>query len=223
MLLLEMLLVVHEVQLPVWFLPDNTAHDLVAAMHRLFPAFMNGCRCITGAFYVDRKAVRVAALETLATSTKDLSMRVSSVTRALLHRVEVEVELEVADMVEVEVQETDEGIVLVDKLDSSRGEEGEEQVEVPAERAIRPTGTQSNIGIMGKALKDITRHVNSTKEGRNGSITANITAKLKLLQDPTILRQRSEVTSSYSPGFLLLRDICGYLLVRYMLVKAKHG
>ena len=66
MLLIEALLVLQEVQLPGWFLPHHTAHDVVSTMHRLFPAFMNGCRCITTAFHVDRKAVRVEALEKLA-------------------------------------------------------------------------------------------------------------------------------------------------------------
>ena len=66
MLLIEALLVLQEFQLPGWFLPHHTAHDVVSTMHRLFPAFMNGCRCITTAFHVERKAVRVEALEKLA-------------------------------------------------------------------------------------------------------------------------------------------------------------
>eukprot|EP01035_Chromulina_nebulosa_P030852 gene30852-41042_t len=51
MLLIEALLVLQEVQLPGWFLPHHTAHDVVSTMHRLFPAFMNGCRCINTAFH----------------------------------------------------------------------------------------------------------------------------------------------------------------------------
>lgn len=72
MLLIEALLVLQEVQLPGWFLPHHTAHDVVSTMHRLFPAFMNGCRCINTAFHVERKAVRVEALEKLAVRYADI-------------------------------------------------------------------------------------------------------------------------------------------------------
>ena len=51
--LLEMVLILEEVSVPVWFLPYNTSHEIVSMVRRLFPAFMNGTRCILG----DRKAI----------------------------------------------------------------------------------------------------------------------------------------------------------------------
>ena len=48
MLLMEMVLILEEAPLPRWFLPYNTPCEIVAFMHRIFPAFMNGCRSITG-------------------------------------------------------------------------------------------------------------------------------------------------------------------------------
>ena len=68
MLLLEIMLVLEEVQIPVWLLRYHTSHDVVSLCHRLFPAYMNGCRSIVGAFYVDRKANRVAALKSLSSA-----------------------------------------------------------------------------------------------------------------------------------------------------------
>jgi hypothetical protein len=79
MLLLELLLVVQEVQLPSWFFPFLTPHDIVTFLHRLFPSIMNGGRCITAALYVDKKAVRVQALEQLEEATKDVTMQASKV------------------------------------------------------------------------------------------------------------------------------------------------
>ena len=35
-----------EIELPAWFLPAMTAHELIQLGHNLFPAFLNGCRCI---------------------------------------------------------------------------------------------------------------------------------------------------------------------------------
>jgi hypothetical protein len=44
---------VQETKLPEWFLPQYTEHQLVWLMHSLFPAFLNGCRCLGGFLYVD--------------------------------------------------------------------------------------------------------------------------------------------------------------------------
>lgn len=42
-----------ETKLPDWFVPWVTEHELVALLHSLFPAYMNGCRCLGGHLYVD--------------------------------------------------------------------------------------------------------------------------------------------------------------------------
>jgi len=89
MLFLEMLLVVQEMPLPAWFLPSLTAHDIISTMHRLFPAFMNGCRCVTGAFHVDRKAARVEALDLIASGGRDMTMRAGTLGRVLSQGLEV--------------------------------------------------------------------------------------------------------------------------------------
>lgn len=78
MLLVEMLLVLQQVPLSAWLLPSTTPHDLVSTLHRIFPAFMNGCRCIAGAFYVDHRLVAVEALDQLATTTKGVTHRCST-------------------------------------------------------------------------------------------------------------------------------------------------
>lgn len=53
MLILEVVLMLQELKLPGWFLPKTTEHEIVLLMHNLFPAFMNGCRCLGGYLYVD--------------------------------------------------------------------------------------------------------------------------------------------------------------------------
>lgn len=86
MLLVESLLVIEEVQLPTWFFPQSTSHDIVAFLHRLFPAFMNGSRSILGAFYVDRKAEREVLLQKVLESYKATSLRASSLIHSLLSK-----------------------------------------------------------------------------------------------------------------------------------------
>lgn len=63
MLLMECAFVLQSASLPTWMLPTTTPHEIISTMHRLFPAFMSGCRCIIGAFHVELKDRRVEALE----------------------------------------------------------------------------------------------------------------------------------------------------------------
>lgn len=79
MLLAESLLIMQEVSIPVWLLPQNTSHEVVSLMHRLFPAFMSGCRCVIGAFVVDVKGRRVEALQEALLATKMLHSKFMTV------------------------------------------------------------------------------------------------------------------------------------------------
>lgn len=150
---------VQETPLPGWFLPDVTPNDLVVAMHRLYPAFMNGCRCITGAFYVDRKAVRVAALDALSNLTKDMTMRVSAVGRALHSQAE-------------------------SRLCAQLGTESNE-VDISSDNQ---SGTD-RVGIMQKQLAEARRRVESTQEGRSGALVSIVTNKVVLIRNPAALRK----------------------------------
>lgn len=91
MLVVEVMLMLQEVALPDWFLPQSTEHELVLLMHSLFPAYLNGCRCIGGYLYVDldeqtrqlllalheqNKDILVALREVLATADVGKSRRV---------------------------------------------------------------------------------------------------------------------------------------------------
>lgn len=79
MLLVELLLVVHEVQLPGWFFPSMTPHEIVTTLHQVYAPFMHGCRCILAVLNVDRKAQREQVLETLIRATTDVSMRMENI------------------------------------------------------------------------------------------------------------------------------------------------
>lgn len=83
-LLVESLLILEEVKIPVWLLQYHTSHEVVSTLHRLFPAFMNGCRCIVSAFDVDRKANRLQALNNLIDVTKRVSLMTASIVQDVL-------------------------------------------------------------------------------------------------------------------------------------------
>lgn len=88
MLLIELLFVTQEVPLPDWLLPYNTAHDVISVLHRLFPAFMNGCRCIIGAFYIDRKAQRIEVLDQVCSIVKEANIRAANICQTMIYRIE---------------------------------------------------------------------------------------------------------------------------------------
>ena len=232
MLLVEMVLVLQEVPLPSWFLPDTTPHDIVSALHRLFPAFMNGGRCISGAFYVDRKAVRVAALDAVNNSSKEITLRACNLARTLLE--------------EKLHRENPESDVLCSNFDAEDEEEeeegssaGEEELQEHAERGSTATAEDTQgadaqpasstkrkasvprVGIMEKQMSEVRRRVATTREGRDGSIAAMVANKVKLISDPAKLRQAA-APGWNTMGWLLLRDLSIYLVARFVFIKSNR-
>ena len=63
---LEVILILEEHSIPIWIFPSYTSYDIVSMGKRLFPAIMNGCRCIYGSFHQDEKAIRVEKLTELS-------------------------------------------------------------------------------------------------------------------------------------------------------------
>lgn len=80
-----MMLVLEEVHIPMWFFPYNTSYEIVSMAKRIFPAFMNGTRCIYSAFYEDTKTVRVIHLTELTTAMKITTLKLSSVMKNVLN------------------------------------------------------------------------------------------------------------------------------------------
>ena len=79
MLLIECVLILEQAKIPVWLLSRNTSYDVVSLLHRLYPAFMNGCRCIVGAFVVDHKSRRIEALLDLSESVRMVTVKATGV------------------------------------------------------------------------------------------------------------------------------------------------
>lgn len=238
MLLVEMLLVVHEVQLPSWFLPDVTPNDIVTVMHRLYPAFMNGCRCITGAWYVDQRALRVAALDAVLATSRDLSLRLSSVSHGLLAGLERGAS-ETDEMIELEVEDTGDA-----HLESEATAEEQQEVHSGSHSGLGTHGTGTEcttgvrngttatspeaavkrVGIMQRGLDDVRRRIkHAPAEGRSDALEALLQAKVNAIADPMALRKKGEGKSWLSPSLVLVRDTCAYLLARYFLVRVKRG
>lgn len=59
---------------------------MVSVARRLFPAFMNGCRCICGAFHEDNKSIRVHHLTELVASVKITTLKTETVLQNVLSR-----------------------------------------------------------------------------------------------------------------------------------------
>ncbi|CAM9242128.1 unnamed protein product, partial [Heterosigma akashiwo] len=60
--------------LPSWFFPRHTEAELVWLLRALFPAWMNGCRCMGGFLFVDLDAQQRKMLLALQEQNKDVLM-----------------------------------------------------------------------------------------------------------------------------------------------------
>jgi len=74
MLIAEVSLMLQKGAMPTWFLPKFTEAEMVWLMHTLFPAFMNGCRCLGGFLYVDLEEQTRTLLLALQEQNKDVLM-----------------------------------------------------------------------------------------------------------------------------------------------------
>jgi hypothetical protein len=83
MLVVEVMLLLKELVLPEWFLPGMTEHEFVMLGHNLFPAFLNGCRCIGAYMFVDLEMHTRALLVALHEQNKALLQELSDVKQAV--------------------------------------------------------------------------------------------------------------------------------------------
>mmetsp|Transcript_11533 Transcript_11533/g.46672 ORF Transcript_11533/g.46672 Transcript_11533/m.46672 type:complete len:381 (-) Transcript_11533:309-1451(-) len=83
MFVAEVLLMLNELKLPDWFLPQTTEHELVLILHALFPAYVNGCRCIGGVLYVDLEEQTKQLLLALHEQNKDVLLALRDVHAAI--------------------------------------------------------------------------------------------------------------------------------------------
>ena len=85
MFVCEVLLMLQELQLPDWFLPQTTEHELIMLMHSLFPAYLNGCRCIGNVLYVDLEEHTKQLLLALHEQNKELITSLRDVQTSVLN------------------------------------------------------------------------------------------------------------------------------------------
>ena len=71
--LLEMIFVVGGRPLPAYLFPSWSTHDLVSALHSLFPAGMHACRCICSSLHEDPFLYRVEVLDRLVEGTQGMT------------------------------------------------------------------------------------------------------------------------------------------------------
>jgi hypothetical protein len=85
-LLFECILILEEVKLPLWFFPYLSSFDLVTVAKRMFPAFMNGCRCISSSFHVDRKEKLAAELSFVVSAVKQTTLKLTELVESILDK-----------------------------------------------------------------------------------------------------------------------------------------
>jgi len=85
MLLIEITLMTTEEPFPDWFFPKTTEYEWIWLLHTLFPAFMNGCRCLGGFLYVDMEGETRKLLAALEESNKDILLVLRDVQIGVQH------------------------------------------------------------------------------------------------------------------------------------------
>lgn len=132
MLLIESAFVLQNIQMPKWFLPQTTPHEIISTLHRLFPAFMSGTRCIISAFHVEPKDKRIDFLEPIVVSLESISTNMANV---------VQIQFDNLEMIE---NNNNSKTNMSTKLQSNKSQISQ---------------SVSNLGIMEKAVKSVENKV----------------------------------------------------------------
>jgi hypothetical protein len=84
MLFVEVMFVIQEIQLPIWFFPQMTVHELISYCHLLYPSIMHGSRIILAVLQSDRKKTREIVLEQLSASVLQIQGKIEQVSRSAI-------------------------------------------------------------------------------------------------------------------------------------------
>lgn len=218
MLLIEMLLVLQEVQFPDWFLPYHTPYEIVATMHRLFPAYMNGCRCVTGAFYYSKKDTRVKVLKELCDAAKDANLKVSNMVFAMEDSVRSKLLLDQED--EVEAEEDADIVSVYENDDASSTVSVSSKKTVSNPNKSKKTSSNAVEGAMEKYLKEVRKRVLATREGRNGTAAKHIKETTEIIHDHNKLFKLLGA-DKHSENLTMLRNLVVYIAMRFLFIKQK--
>ena len=75
LLLFEALITLEEFNIPNNILLRYTPYEVTSTLRRLFPAFMNGCRCVIGSYYQDPVKIRQGLLQQVVVDAKALTLK----------------------------------------------------------------------------------------------------------------------------------------------------
>ena len=193
MLMVESALVIQEIELPAWFLPYYTPYEMIATAHRLFPAYMNACRCVTGAFYVDKRKKRVEVLEQVSAVTREVSLKTSELIRSFQ-------ELGMKTTTET-LEVLSEGLELVGD-----------------ENGVVGSGNNT-VGLMSSLMQEVRLTVSASKEFREGLLFSQMKKKVETISDAVLL---SKLNSEPTAELYWLRNVIIYLIVRFVFIKSKE-
>lgn len=204
MLLVEIILVLQEFTLPSWFLPSNTPYDCVANLHRIFPSYMNACRCVSGAYFVDRKANAVQSLGMIGNRMLEISTRLGAADKMV-------------DGIAARFQREELRKREADSL-TSNGEES-----LPGADDAPIDSYPRDVGAMAKALTGIRKQVSLSKEGRTGAFSQFMEGRMKVMADPALLAKYTTKEGDDSSPWTTLLYWALYLAVWYCYSKAQPG
>ena len=84
MLLLESLILLDKWKLPNYVFPYYTPHEMLSLLHKVYPAFINCCRCLITAFHVDYRAKRIEELQEVLAAVDSTTKKFRDISQVIL-------------------------------------------------------------------------------------------------------------------------------------------
>jgi hypothetical protein len=202
MFLLEILIIVQNYSLSTDIFPAMTAFQLVTNVHRLFPAFMNACRCLTSAYYDDPKVVREKYLEEISLATRDLSLKSSNL-----------------------IQSMEDVSLAVKQLDPNFAEELQENEAGDEEDENSPEENGGPVGFIEKILTQRRKYYQSIAKNKNEVATLKkLEHSLHVIENPQrLIKQMTNPQGRPNTTWILFRNLMIYLVIHYCYRRVMSG
>ena len=215
MFLIETLTIVQNYALPAHLFPTMTAYQLITQIHRLYPAFMNGCRCLTSAFYADPKLVREKYLEELANTTQDLTIKCNNLIRSVE---DLGLKIQAINAPQLPDEANDEEDSVEEQAgEASNDEDQRTQNMNTGDRG----GEEEEVGVIEQQLRQRRKfYAQIASSQREIGIRNRIAESIALVQDPqkliAMMTARNPNHRQGNQTWKLIRNFLIYLVLQYL-------
>lgn len=200
-LLLEMLVVLQERKLPNWLFPTSAPFEIIATLHRIFPAYIHCCHCYCTAFKMDTKPFVISRLIQIKATSADVADSCARLLRTFEHHglIPADPNAGANFYYSRRLEGAIDGIRTKSKTDKSGGKGSDSST----------SSGSATMSDMMKGVRTIVSHSVGVSADTSGSASEQqkkVTATLRSIREPAVLAEKRKTKGVVSISVSWLHD-----------------